>query len=194
MKLDFGSFDALIVDWDGTVVDSQPLNFRCLAQTLRDHGVVLQETWYRERLGTSVDGLMAELGVAVPVQEVLVRCGEMIIRDIASLRPFAPVVGWVREARAAGLRCAVASGGGGAVVRAGIKVTGLSPLFDAVVTREDADRGKPAPDLFLEAARRLDVLPGRCLVLEDAEEGIAAAGAAGMSVVDVRPHVPYSSW
>jgi len=61
------------------------------------------------------------------------------------------------------------------------------------VTREDADRGKPAPDLFLEAARRLRVAPQRCLVVEDAEEGLAAARAAGMDVVDVRPYVT-SSW
>jgi HAD superfamily hydrolase (TIGR01509 family) len=58
-----------------------------------------------------------------------------------------------------------------------------------VVVREDAERGKPAPDLFLEAARRLDVPPRRCLVVEDAEEGLAAARAAGMDAVDVRPWV-----
>jgi HAD superfamily hydrolase (TIGR01509 family) len=87
----------------------------------------------------------------------------------------------------------VASGGGGIVVRAGIDATGLAHLFDTVVTREDADRGKPAPDLFLEAARRLGVPAQRCLVVEDAEEGLAAARAAGMHAVDVRPYVT-SGW
>ncbi|MFM9462720.1 HAD family hydrolase [Streptomyces scabiei] len=193
MDLNLDEYEALIMDWDGTMVDSQPLNYRCLAEALRGHDVDLPEAWYRERLGTSVDGLLGELGVAVPLADILDRCGELIIRDLPSLKPFETVVGWVERARARGLPCAVASGGGGAVVRAGISATGMSRLFDTVVTREDAERGKPAPDLFLEAARRLRVPPQRCLVVEDAEEGLVAARAAGMDVVDVRPYVT-SSW
>ncbi|MFE6939699.1 HAD family hydrolase [Streptomyces chartreusis] len=189
MELDLEGYEAVISDWDGTLVDSQPLNFRSLATALRAHAVDLQEDWYRARMGTSVDGLLEELGVVVPLADVLKRCGELIIRDLPSLRPFAPVVGWLGKARAKGLACAVASGGGGDVVRAGIATTGLAHLFDTVVTREDAPLGKPAPDLFLEAARRLQVPPQRCLVLEDTEEGLAAAEAAGMHAVDVRTHV-----
>lgn len=193
MELDLDGYEALISDWDGTLADSQPLNHRSLATALSMHGVDLREDWYRERLGTSVDGLLAELGVSVPLADVVTRCNELIIQELPSLRPFKTVVGWVEDARARGLACAVASGGGGAVVRAGIAATGLTYLFDTVVTREDAARGKPAPDLFLEAARRLGVPPRRCLVLEDAEEGLAAARAAGMHAVDVRPYVT-SMW
>ncbi|MEV7198057.1 HAD family phosphatase [Streptomyces sp. NPDC093510] len=193
MDLNLDGYEALIMDWDGTMVDSQPLNYRSLAKALRAHAVDLREDWYRERLGTSVDGLLEELGVSVPLADVLERCGELIIRDLASLRPFETVVGWVERARSRGVACAVASGGGGAVVRAGIAATGLAHLFDTVVTREDVDRGKPAPDLFQEAARRLAVPPHRCLVVEDAEEGLAAARAAGMHAVDVRPYVT-SCW
>jgi beta-phosphoglucomutase-like phosphatase (HAD superfamily) len=193
MKSDLTAYDAVIMDWDGTVVDSQPMNFRCLAGVLKAYGVRLREGWYRERLGTSVDGLLAELGVSVPLGDVLDRCGELIIQELPSLKAFPLVVEWLERAREGGLACAVASGGGGSVVRAGVKATGLMRLFDVVVTREDAVRGKPAPDLFLEAARQLRVPPQRCLVVEDAEEGLAAARAAGMDVVDVRPYVP-SSW
>ncbi len=192
MDLDLNGYEALIMDWDGTLVDSQPLNYRSLAEALRAHAVDLPQDWYRERVGTSVDGLLEELGVSVPLADVLDRCGELIIRDLSSLRPFETVVGWVESARARGLACAVASGGGGAVVRAGIAATGLAHLFDTVVTREDAVRGKPAPDLFLEAARRLQVPPQRCLVVEDAKEGLTAAREAGMHAVDVRPYVTCS--
>jgi len=193
MKSDLTEYDAVIMDWDGTVVDSQPMNFRCLAQVLQLYGVELRENWYRERLGTSVDGLLTELGASVPLGDVLARCGELIIQELPTLKVFPVVVDWLERARAGGLVCAVASGGGGAVVRAGIEATGLAHLFEVVVTREDAVRGKPAPDLFLEAARQLRVPPQRCLVVEDAEEGLAAALAAGMDVVDVRPYVT-SSW
>ena len=62
---------------------------------------------------------------------------------------------------------------------------GLSSLFEATVSSEEVDRGKPAPDVFLEAAGRLAVAPGRCVAIEDSENGIRAAVAAGMRVVAI---------
>lgn len=193
MKVDLGSYAAVIADYDGTLVDSQPLNYRCLAAALEPHGVVLEEAWYRARLGMSGEDLLEELGVAALAAPVLAACGDLIIGQLARLRVYTDVVTWIDHARAGGVGCAVASGGAGPVVRAGLTATGLAHLFSVVVTREDAERGKPAPDLFLEAAQRLQVPPGRCVVLEDADEGLEAARAAGMAAVDVRPHVS-SSW
>lgn len=60
--------------------------------------------------------------------------------------------------------------------------------FDAVVTRDDVERGKPAPDIFLNAAAALQADPARCVVYEDSDEGISAARAAGMHFIDVRPY------
>ncbi|WP_183091427.1 HAD family hydrolase [Streptomyces radicis] len=187
MEVDLTAYRALIMDWDGTLVDSQPLNYTAMAAASLCHGHVLDRRWYQVRLGTSGEELLAELGVPEAlVPEVLAECGRRIIREVGTLRTYPVVVDLVRQARDKGLRCAVASGGGGAVVRAGLDATGLAPLFDAVVTREAVERGKPAPDLFLEAARVLGVAPERCVVVEDAEEGLAAARAAGMAAVDVR--------
>jgi beta-phosphoglucomutase-like phosphatase (HAD superfamily) len=80
---------------------------------------------------------------------------------------------------------AVASGGPSEIVLATLRATGLRDLFDAVVTIEDVGRAKPAPDLFLEAARRLGVPPADVLVFEDTTEGLEAASQAGMQAVDV---------
>jgi len=80
---------------------------------------------------------------------------------------------------------AVASGGPRAVVRRSLKLTGLAPLFKVVVTSDDVKHGKPAPDLFLLAAKLMNVPPEKCLVFEDAEPGFKAAQAAGMQVVRV---------
>ncbi|WP_165955953.1 HAD family hydrolase [Streptomyces hainanensis] len=190
MSLDLFGYEALIFDFDGTLVDSQPLNHRALVAALSGHGVTVAWEWYAQRLGTSGLDLLAQLGVSQEVAvEVIEVWSELIIREAATLRPHLTVVGWAEESRRAGLRCAVASGGGGPVVRAGLAATGLADLFDVVVTREAAARGKPAPDLFLLAASRLGVLPSRCLVLEDADEGLAAARAAGMDAIDVRAWV-----
>jgi HAD superfamily hydrolase (TIGR01509 family) len=81
---------------------------------------------------------------------------------------------------------AVASNGERDNVIASLRATGLLELFDVVVTAEDVKRGKPAPDLFLEAAHRLCASPRRCLVFEDSDEGLMAAKAARMKSVDVR--------
>lgn len=82
---------------------------------------------------------------------------------------------------------AVASGGTREIVKATLLATNLLALFDTVVTIEDVQgRGKPAPDIFLEAARRLRVSPGECTVFEDSDEGIKAARLAGMTATDVR--------
>ena len=81
---------------------------------------------------------------------------------------------------------AVASGGLRSVVHATLDTIGLRPLFDAIVTAEDVVYGKPAPDIFLEAAARLGVAPIDCIVYEDGDPGIVAARAAGMRVIDVR--------
>ena len=80
---------------------------------------------------------------------------------------------------------AVASGGPRNVVRHSLETSGLAPLFRAVVTADDVVHGKPAPDMFLLAARLLGVAPERCLVFEDADLGVQGAQAAGMQVVRV---------
>jgi beta-phosphoglucomutase-like phosphatase (HAD superfamily) len=79
----------------------------------------------------------------------------------------------------------VASGGTRDVVESTLKKTGLAPLFPVVVTADDVEHGKPAPDMFLLAAKRMGVAPQRCLVFEDGEPGMRAAEAAGMRWVFV---------
>ena len=81
---------------------------------------------------------------------------------------------------------AVASGGTHKNIVRTLRLIDLLQFFDAVVSAEDVRHGKPAPDMFVEAARRIDVLPASCLVFEDGEKGIEGAKAAGMDVIDIR--------
>jgi len=83
---------------------------------------------------------------------------------------------------------AVASNGRRENVEASLTVTKLRPLFDFIVAAEDVERGKPAPDVFLEAARRMAVSPARCVVFEDSDEGLEAARRAGMRTIDIREY------
>ncbi|MGH3991037.1 MAG: HAD family hydrolase [Pseudonocardiaceae bacterium] len=91
-----------------------------------------------------------------------------------------------RQARAVGLPCAVASGAAAVLVNAGLEVLDLREEFQAVVTRDDVEHGKPAPDAFHEAAHRLGIAPEHYLAVEDAPDGLTAARRAGTRVLAVR--------
>jgi HAD superfamily hydrolase (TIGR01509 family) len=82
---------------------------------------------------------------------------------------------------------AVATGGTRVICTRTLTALGLIEHFQAIVTADDVEHGKPAPDIFLESARRIGVPPEQCYAFEDAELGLQAARAAGMTAVDVRP-------
>ena len=112
--------------------------------------------------------------------------GRLFIDLIPQTLPIEPVVELVHQFHGA-KPLAVASGGTREIVTKILSALGILKKFDAVITTEDYRQGKPAPDPFLEAARRLGVAPERCLVFEDTTAGIAAAKAAGMQWVLVEP-------
>lgn len=119
------------------------------------------------------------------------RCRTQLVAAAPQLVVIEENVQIAKSARARGQRLAIASNSSTNVVAAGLAATGLNALFATVVTWSNvpAGRGKPAPDIYLLAARGLDVEPGRCLVYEDADAGVTAALAAGMSVYNVRTSV-----
>ncbi|WP_371792931.1 HAD family phosphatase [Streptomyces sp. NBC_01471] len=182
-------YDAVLFDWDGTLANSHPLNFRGLSRACASWGLTMDESFYTARIGTSGAELIRELadtaGTHVPIDEVVAQCLDLILDGIAELQTYRPVV-HLAETLHARLPLVIASGGARRAVHAGLHATGLRPLFTDVITGEDAPRGKPDPGLFLLASARLAVAPARCLVYEDSTEGVQAAKAAGMDVVDVR--------
>lgn len=103
----------------------------------------------------------------------------------AGVEPREHVLAVLRHVRGAGARTAVASGGTREHVTRTLRKLALEPHFDAVVTCEDVTRQKPAPDIFLEAARRIGRAPADCVVIEDSPRGREAALAAGMACVMV---------
>jgi beta-phosphoglucomutase-like phosphatase (HAD superfamily) len=192
-------YGALIFDWDGTLVDSQPVNFRALSSALATFGVPMTATWYRQRLGTSgaelIEQIALEQGIdaPLPVEQIVRDCLNSIKASIHEIH-INDVVADVARRAYGHVPLAVASGGSREVVLPALRYTGLHPLFAAIVTGEDAQRGKPAPDLFLRASDLLCIPPDRCLVFEDSAEGLLAATEAGMVAVDVRPFLTDDGW
>jgi HAD superfamily hydrolase (TIGR01509 family) len=186
-----GDTDALLFDWDGTLVDSQHANYRAMADTLAPHGVILQQDWFDARTGLSsaemIAALVEDCGLHLhhPVEDLVKARDRRFLRNAAQVKVHPEIVEVVFAFQGL-LPMAVASGGARRIIETTLQHLPIKGCFDTLVTRDDVARGKPAPDIFLHAAKVLGAVPRNCTVYEDSDEGIAAAYAAGMSVIDVR--------
>lgn len=180
---------ALIFDLDGTLADTMPAHFVAWTAALARHGLSLSEDRFYELGGwptTKIIALLAEeRGLSLDV-EAFARLKEAeFLRAIGEIRPVPPVMEVVLGERGR-TPMAVATSAVRDVAQRILRQIDAAELFDVVVVAEDVPRHKPEPDVFLEAARRLDVPPERCCVYEDSDPGIEAARRAGMTWVDVR--------
>lgn len=192
MKLDIppGDFAGYIFDLDGTLIDTMPLHYRAWDAAMRQAGLTVpldEELFYS--LGGVPTRRVAEIiakhyGLTIDTDRVFHAKEKLFMEIQRDARLIAPTVAFAREAVKTH-PMAVASGGPRDVVKRSLELAGLAPLFKAVVTADDVVHGKPAPDMFLLAAKLLGVEPTKCLVFEDAEPGIQGALAAGMKVVRV---------
>lgn len=188
--LQAGSFDAIIFDCDGTLVDTAPAHYRAIQQALQLVGRDMPAPWYFARVGLTPDALLDQYEEAfglLPVSrpDLLRPYASAFQRSAEELREIT-VVADVARAWHGRVPMAVASNGQRENVAGSLRSAGLLSLFDFIVSAEDVSRGKPAPDVFLAAAERMQVTPPRCLVLEDTDEGLEAAHAAGMAAIDIR--------
>ena len=182
-------YKALIFDCDGTLADTMPGHFAAWTAALRaGGGDITEERFYQNAGVTSaaiIDALNRDFGYGLDIAETVRVKEEMYIEGLHEVAEITAVAD-IARAHAGRVPMAVASGGLRSVVHATLDAVGLRPLFQAVVTAEDVTHGKPAPDIFLEAAALLGIAPADCIVYEDGDPGIVAARAAGMRVVDVR--------
>jgi len=192
MRLDIpsGDFAGYIFDLDGTLVDTMPLHYRAWDEAMRAVGLTCpldEELFYS--LGGVPTLKVAELiakhyGLTVDPHAVFDHKEALFTALQKDAKLIEPVVAFAREA-AKTHPVSIASGGPRDIVREMLRIAGLAPLFQVVVTPEDVAHGKPAPDMFLLAAKKMGVAPEKCLVFEDAEPGMRAAVAAGMKFVRV---------
>lgn len=191
IHLDRVDFDALIFDLDGTLVDSAPAHFRAYNDALAPFGIALDWDWYLAHLGLASGPLKqayeAAFGREIPLApaDFAERQVTGFLRNLHLVREKSLVADVARQ-WCASLPLAVASSGNRVEVVSTLQQVGLLQLFQVVVTSDHVTRLKPSPDIFLEASRRLNVLPARCLVFEDSDQGLAAAAAAKMRAIDVR--------
>jgi len=179
------AFDAVIFDMDGVLADSEPMHREITRAMLAAYGVAHPDEVEEELVGfrdLDMFRVLCERHRLPDDAETLTeRRTALTVARITQGVPALPGIPDVPARLAAeGYRLAVASSSCPEIIEATLAVLGIAPLFPVTVSAVGLARGKPAPDVFLEAARRLSVTPTRCLVIEDSRHGVLAAKAAGM--------------
>lgn len=189
MKEERRTIQGLIFDCDGTLANTMPLHWKAWQAILRRHRLHLPEDRFYALGGVPSRDILRmlgeEQGVTLDHLAVAKEKEAAYLPFIAQVAPVQLVVEIVRE-HFGKIPMAVASGGSKAVIEQVLQHLQIRHFFRAVVTNEDVVHQKPAPDIFLEAARCIGVPPSQCRAYEDTDIGLQAIRAAGMEAVDVR--------
>ncbi|MGD0331208.1 MAG: HAD family phosphatase [Nitrososphaeria archaeon] len=176
---------AVIFDFDGVIADSDRAEFESFRQAFQKYGVTLTLTEFLEsRGGTSLEIIgiiLKKKRIRLSATEICEAKQKIYEIIIPGIKPFDEIIGLIN--RLENYKLAVASSGSTKNIEKMILKFGVRDKFDAVVGSEDIRRGKPDPEVFLLAARKLKTLPKNCLVIEDSLVGFKAARKAGMECI-----------
>jgi HAD superfamily hydrolase (TIGR01509 family) len=181
--------DAVVFDLDGLLLDSEQLWDEAREELARERGGRWHEQAQADMMGMSSPEwsryMHERIGLAESPEEI---SAEVVRRMEQLYRERLPLVPGAREAverLAARWPLGLASSSNRPLIDLALELSGLAPFFRATVSSEEVERGKPAPDVYLETASRLGVEPGRVVAIEDSQNGILSAAAAGMRVIAI---------
>jgi HAD superfamily hydrolase (TIGR01509 family) len=190
--------EAVIFDLDGVLLDSEQLWDEAREQLARERGGRWHENAQRDMMGMSSPEwsryMHDVIGLPEPPEEISREVVERLAKLYGEHLPVVPGAREAVERLAARWPLGLASSSNRELIDLALELLGVKHLFKATVSSEEVPRGKPAPDVYLEAARRLGVEPTRAAAIEDSENGILAAKAAGMRVIAIpNRHFPPDS-
>ena len=187
---------AVIFDMDGVLTDSEPLICTAALAMFKEFGLVAQAADFLPFIGTGenryLGGVAEKYHFPLDIPRAKKRTYEIYLELApARLRAFPGARDFVLACRQAGYKTALASSADPVKIEANLRIISLPPAeWSAITTGEEVAHKKPAPDLFLAAARKLGLPPEQCVVIEDAINGIEAAKAAGMRCIAVAHTFP----
>ncbi|MFC1979638.1 HAD family hydrolase [Chloroflexota bacterium] len=189
---------AVIWDMDGVIADTAPYHLRAWQHVFHKRGVSFPEEDFKHHFGQRNDTIIRSvLGEQVSLSEVEAIAGEKesAFRKALGhkLKPLPGAINLLKAQREHGFKIALASSAPIENIRMVTRGIGVNNCFHSVVTGRDVAEGKPSPQGFLLAARKLGVDPGRCIVIEDAVAGVAAAKRSGMLCIAVTNTQPRES-
>lgn len=176
---------AYIFDFDGVLVNTMETHFACYKKALAEVNVPVDKKQFFSQAGmTGKEQIMyfaEKAGVAVDPEKVYARTREIRKEVQAKITAVESNLELLTTLRQNGYKVAIATGSSRASVLPVMNMFGIK--VDSMATSEDINRGKPFPDLFLCAAKKMNIPPERCIVVEDSDAGIDAARAAGMKAM-----------
>jgi HAD superfamily hydrolase (TIGR01509 family) len=185
---------AVVFDFDGIIIDSETSEFESHRRIFERCGASLSTEEWREHIGIWTEGHderwfreLCARSSSPPDNAAYHAEKQRIFDEVVPDGPMRGIRELLTELAGAGIPAAIASSSSAAWVVRATERLGLRALFGAIVTGDDVVRRKPAPDVYVEAARRLGADPARSIAIEDSGPGIAAARAAGMKTVAI-PH------
>jgi HAD superfamily hydrolase (TIGR01509 family) len=181
--------DAVVFDMDGVLIDSEQVWDAAREELVHERGGRWHEGAQRDMMGMSSNEwsvyMHDELGLPEPPEEI----NEEVVGRMSGLyRDHLPLLPGAQQAvprLAARWPLGLATSSNRPIIELVLELAGLAACFQVTVSSEEVGRGKPAPDVYLEAARRLGIPPRRCAAIEDSHNGIRSAHAAGMTVVAI---------
>jgi HAD superfamily hydrolase (TIGR01509 family) len=181
--------EAVVFDLDGLLIETEEIWDEVREALARERGGRWSDSAQRDMMGMSSTEWSRYMHETVGLAEAPEEINELVVERMAeryrSRLPLLPGAVEAVERIAAGWPLGVASSSNRRLIDLVLELSGLAPKFRATVSSEEVARGKPAPDVYLEAARRLGVEPADAAAVEDSESGIRSASAAGMRVVAI---------
>ncbi len=182
----------LVFDCDGTIADTMPLHYRAWVEALRERECDFPEAFFYECAGmptrTIIELLNDKHGLSMNVEETFHRKENLYLKLLPQVVAIEPVLKCIME-YGGKLPMAVATGATRAICEKTLNAIGLLGRFVDIAASDDVKHGKPAPDVFLVAAKKIGIAPELCCAFEDADLGVQSARAAEMHVIDVRHFV-----
>ncbi|OZB90576.1 HAD family phosphatase [Paenibacillus sp. XY044] len=182
--------EAVIFDMDGVLVNSEPIYFEIERSSFAHFGAPVTEEEHHGYVGVTLKSMWRQvLGkhkLSFPLEEVLIYHQNNVLDIMAAhpeLQPIPHVIPWLNWLHSRQVPLAVASSSPPSLIRIIMERTGLGTYFTVRLSGEEVESGKPAPDIFLHAAKLLGAEPSSCLVIEDSRNGVKAAKSAGMRCI-----------
>ena len=183
-------FEAVIFDMDGVIIDSEPLYFQIQEELFNDLGFTVSNSEYDTFIGAGMklmwERLCSKHNIQFTVAELIIMNNEVIYNSFNNsdtLQTIDGFISFLTSIKAMGMKTAVASSTSKKIINVILSKLGIIDEFDIIVSSEEVFKGKPEPDIFIEAAKRLNIDPGKCIVIEDSTNGVKAAVKAGMKCI-----------
>lgn len=184
-------FEAVIFDMDGVLIDSEPLHIQLEEEIFKEIGANISLEEHNSFVGTTSyymwEYVKNKCDVSLTVEELVEmdrkRYFDYVLKNDDAIKPIEGVDELVKELYSRKVKLAVASSSPIDVIELVVKKLRLKDYFNELVSGDFVTRSKPHPDIFIYAAEKLNVVPEKCLVVEDSNKGVLAAKSAGMKVV-----------